>query len=393
MAARQAHHPTNPGGASSSRQSGRAFRSNVLDRIRAHGGVWKLNGGQLVLPEVFGFCRGVERALMMLDCAVAEHRGRKGRLVLLGQIIHNPWVNDYFQERGVRILTSQELAQLETAITADDCAIIPAFGVSAPIERRLKAIGCKIVDTSCGDVRWLWAWAERAVGKGYGVVILGRMNHDETVVTKSRLAEAGGHYLVIGDLKQTRQFCDLVTGRCPAGRFGDLFGATATNADSLEPFGRLAQVSQMTMLYEVTLQVRQLLHEAFTERYGSAGAAERLLFEPTVCRATQDRQAAATKLCQSGLGLVIVVGGFCSSNTRHLYELARGHVPAWFIEDARAIHSAQEIVALDVAQNAPSVMANWLPSHRPLRIGILAGASSPEIVVGQVLERLAELLC
>jgi 4-hydroxy-3-methylbut-2-enyl diphosphate reductase len=260
------------------------------------------------------------------------------------------------------------------------------------VERRLKAIGCEIVDTSCGDVRRLWAWAGRAAEAGYGVLIFGRANHDETVVTKSRLAAGGGRYLVVGNLDEARLFCDLI-GRGPeGGRLRDHFGAEATNAESLEPFERLAHVSQTTMLYDETLTVRELIRQAYTERFGAGAPGERLVFQPTVCRATQARQAAAVELCSHGCDLVVVVGGFGSSNTRHLHELASGYAPAWFIEGAGAIRSEGELATIDPTEDRPYIATDWLPARRPLRIGVLAGASSPEIVVGEVLRRLAEFL-
>ncbi|MCD6303781.1 MAG: 4-hydroxy-3-methylbut-2-enyl diphosphate reductase, partial [Planctomycetes bacterium] len=113
---------------------------------------------------------------------------------------------------------------------------------------------------------------------------------------------------------------------------------------------------------------------------------------PTVCRATQARQAAALELCRRGCDVVVVVGGFGSSNTRHLYELARGFGPTWFIEDAEAIRSSRLIETIDLARNERYAAEDWLPARRPLRVGVLAGASSPEIVVGQVVSRLAELI-
>jgi len=369
-----------------------AFASELIDRIRTAGNVWALPGGEIRLPEVFGFCRGVKQALAMLQEAVATHADHGGRLFLLGQIIHNPWVNSYFQARGVRILSRDQTQQLERHIGPGDCAVIPAFGVELPVEKRLRAIGCQIVDTSCGDVRRLWRWAGRAAEEGYGVLVFGRANHDETVVTKSRLAAVGGQYLVVGDMDQTRGFCELIAGRRPAAAFRKHFHAEATNAESLQPFQRLAQVSQTTMLYEETLTVRKLVRRAYAERFGEAGLDERLVFQPTVCRATQARQAAAVELCQSGCDLAVVVGGFGSSNTRHLYELASGYVPAWFIEDARALRSARELETIDLRASRPCVAADWLPGRRPLRIGVLAGASSPEIVVGEVVRRLAEFL-
>jgi len=311
---------------------------------------------------------------------------------LLSEIIHNPWVNNYFQQRGVKLLAGEQLDRLEDYIGRGDCAVIPAFGVTLEIEQRLAKIGCRILDTSCGDVRRLWLWATRSAQQGFGVLIFGRATHDETVVTKSRLAAVGGKYVVAGNLSQVQAICDMITGDMPPGYFPRLFNEQATNAETIEPFLHLAQVSQTTMLYNDTMTVRQLISEAFEKRFGRNELDDRLLFEPTVCRATQDRQSAAVELCRGGCDLVIVVGGFGSSNTRHLYELARSYAPAWFIEDADAIHSADELRSLDAETNRLTLVHGWLPTRRPLRIGVLAGASSPEIVVGKVIQRLAEFL-
>ncbi|MFP3938365.1 MAG: 4-hydroxy-3-methylbut-2-enyl diphosphate reductase [Phycisphaerae bacterium] len=368
------------------------FSSDVVDRLREAGGVWRLANGEIRLPRIFGFCRGVKRALAMLDEAVRQHADEGKRLFLLGQIIHNPWVNEYFRRRGVRILSADELARLNEVISGDDCAVIPAFGVPLGIERKLRDIGCEIVDTSCGDVRRLWVWAERAAGSGYSIFIFGRANHDETVVTKSRLAAAGGSYVVAGNLDEVRSFSELIAGDLPPGRFRELFGPDATNADALEPFEHLAQVSQTTMLYDDTMRVREILRDAYARRFGEDALDERLLFEPTVCHATQDRQAAAVELCRSGCDLIIVVGGFTSSNTRHLHELAGQFAPAYLIEDASAIRSRNELATYDFRRDEPTIAHDWLPEKRPLRVGVLAGASSPETVVGEVLQRLAGFL-
>ena len=368
------------------------FASPTVDRVRDTGGVWRLPGGTLRLPEVFGFCRGVERALEMMEAAVAAGRSGGKRLVLLGEIIHNPWVNEHFRQAGVRILCRAEHEDLESRIQPEDCAVIPAFGVPLPVEQRLGRIGCEVVDTSCGDVRRLWLWADRAVKEGRGVLIFGRASHDETVVTKSRIAAAGGRYVVAGSLDQVRRFADLIAEGARHEGFRIAFGREATNAESLEPFVRLAQISQTTMLYEDTMRVRGALREGFERRFGADGADERLAFQPTVCRATQDRQTAAVELCRSGVDLVIVVGGFGSSNTRHLYELARQYAPAHFIEGAGAIRSACELRAFDPALEEETAVLDWLPERRPLSIGVLAGASCPEAVVGEALERLAAFL-
>jgi len=369
-----------------------AFASRTIDEIRASNNALQLPGGEIRLPRSFGFCRGVNRALAMLEEACRDIRSDPSDLFLLGQIIHNPWVNNHFSDLGVRILNADQVDRLEDFITPDDRAVIPAFGVKVDIEQRLRKIGCGITDTTCGDVRRLWMWACRAADNGFGVLIFGRAGHDETVGTKSRLDAVGARYLVVGDLTEAGRFADMLAGDISPEKFTELFPGSVTNAKSLEPFERLAQVSQTTMLYSDTLAVREILEAAFAARYEGQSAADRLLLEPTVCHATQDHQSAAAELCGSGCDLVMVVGGFGSSNTRHLHELARAYVPAFFIENAEAIVSADLLHALDPDLDEPVALKNWLPARRPLCVGVLAGASSPEVVVGQVIEKLSEFL-
>ena len=395
-----------------------AFRSEVLDRL-GESRQWALPGGAILLPRVFGFCRGVTRALEMLEGDLEDPPAAGKRFFLLGPIIHTPWVNSYFEQRGVRILSRPQMQDLAALVTSRDTAVIPTFGATPATVEQIERIGCRVIDTTCPDVRRLWDWACRAAREGSGVLIYGRADHDETVVTRGRLEAAGGKYAVVGDLEETRRFCAMIVAGDDARSPAEAFGAGASNAAGLQPFARLAQVSQTTMLYEETVQVRELLRAAYAKRFGQAGAGERLLLQPTVCRATQDRQTAAMELCEAGCDLIVVVGGFGSSNTRHLYELARRRGStassppsgsAYFIEDASAILGAEAIRTLDTGSGryarptdagpgkdtraADSVreVRDWLPAHRPLRIGVLAGASSPEVVVGQVLQKLADLL-
>jgi 4-hydroxy-3-methylbut-2-en-1-yl diphosphate reductase len=394
-----------------------AFRSEVIDHLGASR-AWRLAGGSILLPRVFGFCRGVTRALEMLEdalghsAAAGRERGESSsrpaatRFYLLGPIIHNPWVNHYFEGRGVHILTRAQMNDLASLLSPEDCAVIPAFGATPAIERTLRRIGCRVIDTTCPDVRRLWAWARRSATEGRGVLIYGRADHDETLVTKAHLEAAGeasrgghtapsaapGRYLVVGDLEEAGEFCRMIASGADGRSPSDVFGPGASNASSMAPFLRLAQVSQTTMLYEETTRLRDLLTEAFQSRFGGEETRQRLLFQPTVCRATQDRQTAARELCEAGCDLILVVGGFGSSNTRHLHELARRRGPAYFIEDASAIHGREGILSLDASAGEAREVAGWLPARRPLRIGVLAGASSPEAVVGEVLQRLALLL-
>lgn len=370
----------------------RCFQSDVVDRVRRAGGVWKLPKGEIRLPEVFGFCRGVERALALLQQAVEKGPPQGGRLILLGEIIHNPYVNDFFRRRGVELLTREQWSHLDEIVRPTDTAVVPAFGVPLPVRERLEAIGCGVEDCTCGDVRALWAWAERAARAGFGVVIYGRSNHDETLVTKSRLDSAGGRYVVVGNLGEVDRFCRAMTDASQWAHLTASLPPGATNARGPGDFDRLAQVSQTTMLYDETMEVRRRITEAFERRFGHEDAADRLTFQPTVCRATQRRQQAAMELTRGGCDLVIVVGGFGSSNTRHLYELARQAGDAWFIEGAPGILSRWALLAYDPDHQAERKATHWLPDRDYVRIGVLAGASCPETVVGDVLERLAEFL-
>ncbi len=368
------------------------FTSRRVAQLRRSGNVWQLPGGQIRLPRVFGFCRGVTLALASSLEALHRHESDGKRLVLLGEIIHNPWVNEYFRQRGVGFLSRDQRRRIEEYVGKDDCAIIPAFGVPVDIEQRLRGIGCEIVDASCSDVRRLWNWAAHAADEGFGVLIFGRSRHDETIVTKSRLEAEQGHYVVLGDLDQVETFCKALASGEDSFNPRRQFGEDASNAQGLWPLLRLAQVSQTTMLYGQTLEVRERLGEAFDARFGSDAARRRLLFQPTVCRATQDRQSAAEELCSSPCDVTFVVGGVGSSNSRHLLELAAKYCPAYFIEDAQDLLGPERIRCYDFARDCHVEVEGYLPQRRPVTLGILAGASSPEIVVGGVVERLAEFL-
>ncbi len=368
------------------------FRSERVGQIRRSGGVWQLPGGQIRLPRVFGFCRGVTLALAESLKALDRHAADGRRLVLLGEVIHNPQVNALFEDRGVEILTRRQCARIEQHVGPDDVAIIPAFGVEIGIARRLGEIGCEIVDATCNDVRHLWSWAETAAGEGWGVLIYGRSLHDETVVTKSRLAAVGGQYLVAGDLDDVDRFCQMIRTAEPDTPLADHFDLQATNARTLQPFLRLAQVSQTTMLFSRTMHVRDRLGEAFAERFGPGALHDRLRFQPTVCRATQDRQSAAEQLCTSGLDCCLVVGGIGSSNSRHLYELAGRHTPAYFLESSAGLLGPDRIEAYNFQTGQFERRSGWLGGAARPVVGVLAGASSPEVVVGDLLDRLAEFL-
>ena len=368
------------------------FQYALIDRILANpdGNFLAVPGGRIVLPAVFGFCSGVRRAVHKASVAVRDaSEGQK--IILLGELIHNPMVNEYFRQQGVKILEQDELELLKEHVTDSDRVIIPAFGAQGEVFSLLQNMGCDLVDCTCCDVRRLWAWSKRAVQDGAGVIIFGRKSHAETVVTKARIAGNGGYYIVLEDLEQTSMFADMI-------RSGDkdirsAFTPAATNASSIEVFYHATQISQTTMLYDETLRLRAALKDVYSLRFSEVDTKPRLRFQPTVCRATQDRQNAAIELCsQGGCDMIIVAGGFGSSNTMHLYQLASSYAPAYLIEDADAILSTDIIIAWNDSLASGHKTEGYMPSKRPLQIGLLTGASTPDIVTGQIVERLSQLL-
>jgi len=331
------------------------------------------------LPRVFGFCGGVRSAAMALQQTLERHPAT--RVWLLGEIIHNDTVNDYFRRRGVRILRDDELRRVSELAGPGDMFVVPAFGLPRDVDeqvRHLAATPDHIVDTTCRYVRVIWEFVERMAGQRCTVVIHGKPNHPETQATVSRALTPENAVIHIPSVGTAAVFAECIRAGS-ADAYPDEF---VLNPGRLA-LRHLAVVNQTTMLYGETRQIDELLRRAAADAFGRVESLN------TVCRATQLRQDAALELCREGCDAFLVIGGYSSSNTSQLHRLAREHGPAYFIRDADAIGSDQ-ITHYSPDQGCEVHTPAWL--HAGVRtVGILAGASCPPRDIGSVIRRIREL--
>ncbi|MCG3199341.1 MAG: 4-hydroxy-3-methylbut-2-enyl diphosphate reductase [bacterium] len=346
---------------------------------------------EILLAREFGFCYGVDRAV---DYAYeTRKRFPDRRLFLTAEIIHNPRVNRRLAELGIRFLTGQYGGEnpLETLEPAD-VVLLPAFGVSKSLLARLQATGCILVDTTCGSVANVWRRVERYAREGYTSIIHGKYDHEETIATSSRAeSEEGAKYLVVKDMAEAETVCAYIEGRGNRGSFLATFAKSSSKG--FDPDLHLAKVgvaNQTTMLSSESLAIARRIEESMIRRYGQDEASKRFLSFDTICSATQERQDAVIELAQSGLDLMIVVGGFNSSNTGHLCEIGAEHCPTFHIDEVSRIEGAERIRHKRPFADTLSVTEHWLPEGFR-RIGFTAGASTPNQVIGEVIATVLKL--
>lgn len=369
----------------------RTYQSGIVERLKALGYAAGAAGLHFKLAKEFGFCYGVDRAV---DYAYQTRRQFPDRRVFLsGEIIHNPDVNRRIQKMGIRILDHhKDPVERFREVAEGDVMILPAFGVSIPELEHLKSKQCVLVDTTCGSVLNVWKKVHYYARDGYTVIIHGKHYHEETRATASQaLTHAGGHYLCVRDLAETELVCDYVRGRIDAealmARFKDAASPGFEPAIHLQ---RIGLANQTTMLMSETLKVQELLRRAMVDRYGDAGLEARFRAFDTICSATQERQDAVHEMLDAGgLDMMIVIGGYNSSNTQALARMCAPRVQTYYIDSPACIDPAG-IRYRQLGAAEESVAPAWLPAGE-VRIGVTAGASTPDSVVGEVIERILAL--
>ncbi len=371
-----------------------AYHSSLVDAVRADGYVRRSGRLTLHLAKEFGFCYGVDRAV---DYAYqTRKRFPDKRVFLTGEIIHNPHVNDQLRERGIRILTDP--GENPDAVGPDDVVILPAFGVSVAELARLEQRGSTLVDTTCGSVLNVWKNVRRYAKDGFTSIIHGKVHHEETQATASQAtATPGAHYLVVRDEEQAQVVCDFIRQPGDAAAFLDTFrGAYSPDFDPTRDLERVGCANQTTMLMTESLRVGEMVREAMRDRYGADETALRFRAFDTICSATQERQdAVEALLAAESLDLAIVVGGYNSSNTCNLARICADHVPTFHISDPACLQDDgtirhRPIGAPSTAAVREAVTGNWLPAGS-VTLGLTAGASTPNSIVGEVIERLERL--
>jgi 4-hydroxy-3-methylbut-2-enyl diphosphate reductase len=344
----------------------------------------------LHLAREFGFCYGVDRAVDYAYQARLKFPSR--RVFLTGEIIHNPHVNDRLRGQGIRFLSDP--GESWGSLTGDDVVILPAFGVTVDELLRLDAVGCTLVDTTCGSVLNVWKNVKRYAHDGYTSIIHGKHWHEETRATASQAVQVpGGHYLVVLDRDQAARVCDFIAGRAGApDRAALLEQFSDAVSPGFDPDVHLANVgcaNQTTMLSSESFAIGEMFREAIRARDGDSGVRDRFRAFDTICSATQDRQDAVERmLAEHPLDLMLVIGGYNSSNTCNLARICAARVPTFHIADPDGLVSADAIRHRDVATKAELVAHDWLPGGRALTVGLTSGASTPDNLVEAVVRRL-----
>ena len=369
-----------------------AYHSRLVDDVRASG--FRRDQGRLTvhLAREFGFCYGVDRAVDYAYQAVARFPGRQ--VFLTGEIIHNPHVNERLRASGIRFLSDP--SEQGRVLGPDDVVILPAFGIAVQEMVRLSSLGCTLVDTTCGSVLNVWKNVVRYAQDGFTAVIHGKVKHEETQATASQaLKYPEGRYLVVLDREEAGLVCDYIR----RGGDRDVFlrrfgGAVSPGFDPDTDLVRVGCANQTTMLMSESLEIGEMFGAAMRERYGDSDLAAHFRAFDTICSATQERQDAVEALLDSEpLALMIVVGGYNSSNTCNLARICAARVRTFHISDPGCLLSPDRIRhrpegAPSTAAVAETISEGWLPAAGPIVVGLTAGASTPNNIVGQVIETL-----
>lgn len=369
------------------------YRSTIVERIRAGGGLIQCGNTTVRLAKQFGFCYGVERAIDLAYAARKVFSDRK--LYLIGEIIHNPEVNRQLKEMDIEFMPNPVSAERINLLSSEDVVIVPAFGAETTTMRQIEERGCLVVDTTCGDVMSVWRRVRDYAKRGFTSIIHGKAQHEETRATSSRaLGESGaGHYLVILTLADCDYVCDYIRQGGNRAEFLARFsGAYSPGFDPDEQLKRVGVANQTTMLKSETQELERRISRAIRDRDGEAGGGENFTYFDTICGATQERQDALYEMLQEPLDALIVVGGYNSSNTAHLVEIGQGQLPTFFIRDASCMQSLEQIIHFDLhhKREETSQIAK-LAGSEPVTIGVTAGASCPNNLIEDTILRIFEL--
>jgi 4-hydroxy-3-methylbut-2-enyl diphosphate reductase len=374
----------------------------VVDILRERDFTLTVGDVTVRLAREFGFCYGVERAVEYAYQARKKFPER--RIFLVGEIIHNPHVNDRLVQMGITIL--QPVAELPSdarfdysGIGPSDVVVLPAFGVTIRDFEALREIGCVMVDTTCGSVLNVWKRVESYAKDGFTALIHGKAAHEETRATASQVRRfPDGQYLVVRDMEEAHIVCDyikgLASGTVPApvaAAFAARLGSAGSPGfDPATHLRRIGVANQTTMLARESLAIAAEVGKVMAESFGAEYAAVNFRTFDTICSATQDRQDAVLELLKEPLNAMIVVGGYNSSNTISLSMLCAERVPTYHVEDAAAIDPARVEVHFRRAgkHHHEEIAAGWLPVSGPVRVGVTAGASTPNNRIGETVARI-----
>jgi len=366
------------------------YSGRLVDLLRARD--YALTAGDVTvrLAKEFGFCYGVERAV---DYAYQTRRKFPGRRIYLaGEIIHNPHVNAKLREMGIEFLGPKDKGFDYGVVQPEDVVILPAFGVTIHDFETLRALGCVVVDTTCGSVLNVWKRVESYARDGFTSLIHGKYYHEETRATASQVHKyPDAHYLVVRNMEEARVVCDYIEGRRSKTELMAQFShAASPHFDPDRHLKRVGVANQTTMLARESLAIGEEVGRAMARAFGAEYRAANFRTFDTICSATQDRQDAVDELLQEPLDVMLVVGGYNSSNTMSLAAICAEKVPTYHVEDAEAIDPEAGVVRYrPIGVHVEEAnRAGWLPAAGPVRVGITAGASTPNNKIGEAVARI-----
>ena len=362
-----------------------AYQSDLIGQLRANG--YTLSQGRLTvrLAEAFGFCWGVERAVAMAYETRRHYPSE--RIWITNEIIHNPSVNAHLREMDVRFIPVDGGVKDFSEVASGDVVILPAFGATVQEMQLLNERGCHIVDTTCPWVSKVWNTVEKHKKHQITSIIHGKVKHEETLATSS----FAGTYLVVLDLAEAQLVCDYILGKGNREAFMARFAkACSPGFDPDRDLSRVGVANQTTMLKSETEEIGRMFERAMLERFGPKELNDHFVAFNTICDATQERQDAMFALVDEPLDLMVVIGGYNSSNTTHLQEIAvsRG-IRSFHIDTPERIGPGNRIEHMPLGGEL-ELEEPFLPAG-PIRVGITSGASTPDRVVEDVIERLIQL--
>ncbi|MFQ5825296.1 MAG: 4-hydroxy-3-methylbut-2-enyl diphosphate reductase [bacterium] len=369
----------------------RDYYSNLVEYFRANDFTLKAGDLTIYLAKEFGFCYGVDRAV---DYAYqTREKFPNRRIFLTGEIIHNPHVNRRLIEMDIQFLNGQySNGTTREELTPEDVVILPAFGVSVLEFQYLSKKGCILVDTTCGSVLNVWKRVEYYSKNGYTSIIHGKYYHEETIATSSQaLKFPNGKYLVVRNLEETQKVCDYILhGRDKKEFMRQFAKASSQNFDPDRDLEKIGLANQTTMLSSESLAIAEEFKKAILQKFGEQNLKAHFQTFDTICSATQDRQDAVLELVKKHkLDLMIVIGGYNSSNTNHLAEIASRFTATYHIDESVCILSKDKIRHKRIGGQEILISEGWLRKG-VVQMGITAGASTPNNKIGEAIERILD---
>ena len=365
------------------------YHSQLIDRIRGEGHQLSVGGLTIRLAKEFGFCYGVDRAV-----EYAYETDRKfpdKKVFLVGEIIHNPHVNAKLESMGISILRPGEDGQFDySSVAAEDVVIIPAFGVTIRDFQHLRELGCVLVDTTCGSVLNVWKRVEQYAKDGFTALVHGKYFHEETKATASQVKKYdGGKYLIVRDMDEAEAVCGFIESGGDTESLESSFRDKVSDGFSFErDLVQVGIANQTTMLASESLAIADRVAQAMARRYGTENLADHFRSFDTICSATQERQDAVLELIEEPLDVMVVIGGYNSSNTNHLAKICSERRTTYHIADAACIDPGAGVIRYKpVGSTEETEHPDWLDDSARV-IGVSAGASTPNNKVGEAIERI-----